>query len=67
MASRGTIINLDDNRQVLFAGEPMLDTNEGVLIISFDDGTYRTFNWDYVVDFYYLTEEEFAQMKGQLG
>lgn len=54
---RATAINLED-RYVIVSGEPMLDTDEGVLIIQFDDGTSRVFNWDYVIDYYYMTEEE---------
>jgi hypothetical protein len=58
MGQRATVINLKD-RYVLVGGEPILDTEEGVLIIAFDDGTSRTFNWDFVVDYYYMSEEEF--------
>lgn len=63
MTRRGTVVNLGHKHQVL-AGEPILDTDEGVLIIAFPDGTSRTFNWDKVTDYYYLTEEEYAQMNG---
>lgn len=54
---RATIVNLED-RHILVSGEPILDTHEGVLIIVFPDGTSRTFNWDYVIDYYYMTEDE---------
>lgn len=64
MASRATIINTEDN-VVVAPGEPILDTKEGVLIIAFDDGTSRVFNWDYVIDYYYLTEVEYATMKSE--
>ncbi|QCG76901.1 hypothetical protein SEA_XIANYUE_47 [Mycobacterium phage XianYue] len=47
-----------DDRMVVMAEEPILDTQEGVLILAFDDGTSRTFNWDKVVDFYHMNEEE---------
>ena len=57
MSRRATVINLED-RYLVVAGEPILDTEEGVLIIAFDDGTSRTFNWDFVVDYYYMTEDE---------
>lgn len=58
---RATIINLEDS-YVILKGEPILDTQEGVLIIAFDDGTSRTFNWDYVMDFYCMTEEEYQDL-----
>lgn len=57
MGQRATVVTLDD-RMVVMAGEPILDTQEGVLILAFDDGTSRTFNWDKVVDFYHMNEEE---------
>ncbi|ALA07859.1 hypothetical protein SEA_EXPLOSIONERVOSA_48 [Mycobacterium phage ExplosioNervosa] len=56
---RATYVNFVDRHQ-LFAGEPMLDTSEGVLIIQYADGTSRTLNWDFVIDFYYMTDEEYA-------
>ena len=55
---RATVVNTKDS-YIIVSGEPILDTDEGVLIIAFPDGTSRTFNWDYVIDFYYLTEEEY--------
>ena len=61
---RGTAVNLFD-RTILVGGEPILDTDEGVLIIAFNDGTSRTFNWDHVIDFYYMTEEEFNEMRNR--
>lgn len=61
MAERATIINLVD-RYVILSGEPILDTEEGVLIIAFHDGTSRTFNWDHVIDFYYMNESEYQNM-----
>jgi hypothetical protein len=60
-ASRATLINLAD-RYILVSGEPILDTEEGVLIIAFDDGTSRTFNWDHVVDFYHMTPDEYERL-----
>lgn len=57
MGQRATVVTLDD-RMVVMAEEPILDTQEGVLILAFDDGTSRTFNWDKVVDFYHMNEEE---------
>ena len=60
MSRRATVVNLK-NRYVIVTGEPILDTNEGVLIISFEDGTSRVFNWDYVVDYYYMTEDEYQE------
>jgi hypothetical protein len=59
MGQRVTAINLEDS-YIIVSGEPILDTKEGVLIIAFEDGTSRVFNWDYVIDFYYMTEEESA-------
>lgn len=58
MTKRATVINLID-RFLVVSGEPILDTQEGVLIIAFHDGTSRTFNWEHVIDFYYMTEDEF--------
>lgn len=62
MGQRATAINLVD-KYILVSGEPILDTEEGVLIIAFDDGTSRTFNWDYVLDFYYMSEDEFEALR----
>ncbi|AGT14299.1 hypothetical protein ADZZY_50 [Mycobacterium phage Adzzy] len=62
MSRRATLINMED-RFVVVAGESMLDTDEGVLIIQFDDGTSRTFNWDYVIDYYYMTADEYEQFR----
>ena len=59
---RGTAVNLFD-RTILVGGEPILDTDEGVLIIAFNDGTSRTFNWDHVIDFYSMTEDEYESMR----
>jgi hypothetical protein len=56
---RATVINLR-NKYVIVTGEPILDTEEGVLIIAFDDGTSRTFNWDHVIDYYWMSESEYA-------
>lgn len=61
MGQRATIINLEQSYVVL-RGEPILDTEEGVLIIAFEDGTSRTFNWDHVVDFYYMSEDEYVEL-----
>lgn len=63
MAKRATLINLE-NSFVVVTGEPILDTREGVLIIAFEDGTSRTFNWDHVVDYYYMTESELDRLMG---
>ena len=62
MSERATLINLED-RYVVVTGEPILDTEEGVLIIAFEDGTSRTFNWAHVIDFYYMSEQEFIDLK----
>ncbi|BBC44175.1 hypothetical protein H3V53_29185 [Paraburkholderia bengalensis] len=48
-------------------GEPILDTQEGVLIIAFEDGTSRTINWDFVLDFYYMTAEETERFRREGG
>ncbi|WKW87262.1 hypothetical protein SEA_CHARGERPOWER_47 [Mycobacterium phage Chargerpower] len=66
MARRATQINMTD-RWLVIAGEPMLDTSEGVLIIQYDDGTSRTINWDKVIDFYYMTEEEYDRYRAERG
>lgn len=58
------MVNLRD-RRVLIGGEPILDTDEGVLIIAFPDGTSRTFNFDHVIDFYYMTDHEYAELMGE--
>jgi len=63
MTRRATVINMEDCYHVV-GGEPILDTHEGVLIIAFDDGTSRVYNWDKVSDFYYMTEEESADFQG---
>ena len=59
---KATLVELTDHAHLL-AGEPILDTSEGVLIVAFDDGTSRTFNWDHVLSFYQLTEEEYLSLK----
>ena len=59
--ARATVINLID-RYIVVSGEPILDTDEGVLIIAFNDGTSRTFNWDHVIDFYYMNESEYENL-----
>lgn len=61
---RATVVNLRD-KYIVVSGEPILDTDEGVLIIAFSDGTSRTFNWDHVRDYYYMTDEEFDQYFGE--
>ena len=61
MGHRATVVNLRD-RYLLLKGEPILDTQEGVLIIAFFDGTSRTFNWDHVVDYYLMTEDEYDEL-----
>ena len=58
MELTATVVSLD-HRTLILAGEPILDTSEGVLIIAFKDGSSRTFNWDYVVDFYEMTPDEY--------
>ncbi|QGJ88801.1 hypothetical protein SEA_YECEY3_49 [Mycobacterium phage Yecey3] len=64
---RCTSINLIDGRYNVCAGEPMLDAADGVLIIQYEDGTSRTYNWEFVTDFYYMSEEETAQFIAQAG
>jgi len=58
---RATVVNTKDS-YIIVSGEPILDTDEGVLIIAFNDGTSRTFNWDYVIDYYYMTETEYMHL-----
>ncbi len=65
MAQRATQVELEDG-SLFLAGEPILDTTEGVLIIAFDDGTSRTFNWDKVISFYQLTEEEYQTLREEV-
>ncbi|ASR86499.1 hypothetical protein SEA_CHANGELING_47 [Mycobacterium phage Changeling] len=60
MARRVTHVDLEDRFHIM-AGEPILDTTEGVLIIAYEDGTSRTFNWDKVISFYQMTPEESAR------
>lgn len=59
--ARATVVNLVD-RYIVVSGEPILDTDEGVLIIAFNDGTSRTFNWDHVIDFYYMSDSEYENL-----
>lgn len=59
--SRATVVNLRDS-WLMLKGQPILDTQEGVLIIAFEDGTSRTFNWDHVVDYYCMTEDEYEEL-----
>jgi len=61
--TRAVVINLTD-RYIIVSGEPILDTQEGVLIIAFEDGTSRTFNWDHVMDYYYMSEAEYRHFLG---
>lgn len=61
---RATMVNLKD-RRVLIGGEPILDTREGILIIAFKDGTSRTFNWDHVIDYYWMTDQEYSDLIGE--
>ncbi|QBP31066.1 hypothetical protein SEA_REFUGE_47 [Mycobacterium phage Refuge] len=61
MGQRATVVNMEDRFMVLH-GEPMLDTDEGVLVIQYPDGTSRMINWDKVFDFYYMTAEETAAL-----
>lgn len=61
MGQRATVINLTE-RYLIVSGEPILDTQEGVLIIAFDDGTSRVFNWEHVVDYYYMSEDEYEAL-----
>ncbi|AHJ86412.1 hypothetical protein 40AC_49 [Mycobacterium phage 40AC] len=56
---RATVVTLDTH-MVVMAGEPILDKQEGTLTLLFEDLTSRIFNWDKVVDYYYMTEEETA-------
>ncbi|AGK86006.1 hypothetical protein SEA_KERBEROS_50 [Mycobacterium phage Kerberos] len=67
MSQRATIVNLANGRYQVLNGEPILDTQEGVLIIAFEDGTSRTINWDFVLDFYYMTAEETERFRREGG
>ena len=66
MSKRATVVNTDTSYQVI-AGEPILDTQEGVLIVAFEDGTSRVFNWDKVIDYYYMTPDEYEYLQGEGG
>ncbi|KRD08624.1 hypothetical protein ASE48_08670 [Mycobacterium sp. Root265] len=58
--TKATVIHIDGNDHgIILAGQPILDTQEGVLIIHREDGTSRTYNWDFVIGFYELDEDEF--------
>ncbi|AKF14217.1 hypothetical protein SEA_LUCHADOR_53 [Mycobacterium phage Luchador] len=59
MSRRATHVSLANGSFQVIAGEPLLDHDKGLLLVLFDDGTSRTFNWDFVVDYYYMTEDEF--------
>jgi hypothetical protein len=58
---RATVVNTKDS-YIIVSGEPILDTDDGVLIIAFHDGTSRVFNCDFVTDFYYMTETEYNHL-----
>ncbi|BBX09444.1 MULTISPECIES: hypothetical protein [Mycolicibacterium] len=64
MGQRATAITLID-RVVITTGEPLLDASEGVLIIQHEGGTHRTFNWDFVIDYYQMSEEETRALGGE--
>ena len=66
MAKRATVVNTETKYEII-AGEPILDTQEGVLIVAFEDGTSRVFNWDKVTDYYYMTEEEYEYLQEGAG
>lgn len=66
MARRATAVNTDNKFEII-AGEPILDTQEGVLIVAFEDGTSRVFNWDKVTDYYYMTEDEYEYTREERG
>ncbi|AWY03863.1 hypothetical protein SEA_NEDARYA_46 [Gordonia phage Nedarya] len=51
-------VNTVDGRFLIHRGEPLLDANDGTLTIVLIDGTSRTFNFDYVVDYTTLTEDD---------
>lgn len=58
---RATVVNMKDS-WVMLKGDPILDTDEGVLIIAFEDGTSRVFNWSHVVDYYAMTDDEYEEL-----
>ncbi|UQS94620.1 hypothetical protein SEA_RIFTER_51 [Mycobacterium Phage Rifter] len=60
MERRATAITTEYG-MVTVVGEPVLDTQEGTLTIIFEDLTARIFNWDKVVDYYYMSAEETQQ------
>lgn len=65
MARRATHVELEDRFHVL-AGEPVLDPQEGTLTLIFEDLTSRVFNWDKVVSFYQMTEDEYQAFREEM-
>ncbi|ANA86986.1 hypothetical protein PBI_SOUPS_51 [Gordonia phage Soups] len=57
-------INFADGRFAMMRGEPMLDASDGVLTIALDDGTFRTCNFDHVVYYTTLTEDDLKHLFG---
>jgi hypothetical protein len=53
-------VTLADGTGRMIKGEPMFDSDEGVLVVMYDNGTKRVFNWEYVVEYTELNEEELA-------
>ncbi|AHB29943.1 hypothetical protein SEA_HEXAMO_50 [Mycobacterium phage Hexamo] len=60
MERRATAITTEHGMATV-VGEPVLDTQEGTLTVIFEDLTARIFNWDKVVDYYYMSTEETQQ------
>ncbi|EHB47648.1 hypothetical protein MycrhDRAFT_5774 [Mycolicibacterium rhodesiae JS60] len=67
MGQRATLLTLDNGMQLVYAAEPILDKREGVLVLAFDDGSSRNYNWDKVLEFYHLSEEEYERMRAEMG
>jgi hypothetical protein len=65
--SGAVAVTLVDGTGRMMVGDPMLDASEGVLVIQFDDGTSRTYNWDYILEFTTLTDEEYAAWRASRG
>ena len=55
---RVTLIEFEDMPTRYIFAAPILDKEGGTLSMQYEDGTIKVFNWDYVVDYYYMTAEE---------
>ncbi|AXH48819.1 hypothetical protein SEA_STEAMY_44 [Mycobacterium phage Steamy] len=56
-------VTLADGSGRMIKAEPLLDAPEGILVLLYENGTKRVFNWDFVVDYTELDEEEYADWR----